>query len=145
MTTRIVELSTIIAEKTKLVDEYFKKNGIPTPSFGVDGPARVMIPPTEKEASEAHTAVLGATKELNCLLTGPTGVLMSTSVRLPVLFEIAGLLTLPAQRLPQSASCVSVQSRSDIAIWRRMDIRRPLQSHRIERYRPSPLAPPCHV
>lgn len=80
MTTKIVELSTLIADKTKVVDEYFKKNGLPTPSFDLDGPARIMIPPQEKEASDALTAVLSATRDLNQLLTGPTGVLMGTSV-----------------------------------------------------------------
>ncbi|KAF2163211.1 hypothetical protein M409DRAFT_68527 [Zasmidium cellare ATCC 36951] len=79
MTTKIVELSTVIAEKTKVVDEYFKKNGLATPSFDLDGPTRIAIPPQEKEASDALTAVLSATRDLNQLLTGPTGVLMGTS------------------------------------------------------------------
>lgn len=80
-TPRIVELSAIIAEKTKVVDAYFAKNGIPTPSFDIDGPPRVQIPPNEKEASAAHIAVLDATEELHQLLTGPSAMLMSMSVR----------------------------------------------------------------
>lgn len=104
MTTKIVELSAVIAEKTKVVDEYFKKNGLPTPSFDLDGPTRITIPPQEKEASDALTAVLSATRDLNQLLTGPTGVLMGTSVSRPAVVLLSVMLQLANRHSPTTVS-----------------------------------------
>nr|POE49518.1 o-methyltransferase gsfb [Quercus suber] len=80
MSSRIVELSTTIAEKTKIIDEYFSKNGMETPSFDVSGPTRVHVPSSDGAVYAAHIAVLDATTELNQLLTGPSAMLMSISV-----------------------------------------------------------------
>lgn len=78
----ITEIAAIIAENTAVVDEYFSSNGIPTPSFSVDGPARVRIPPTETKVAEAHATVLGATMELHNLMLGPEAMLMNINVGL---------------------------------------------------------------
>ncbi|KAF2027953.1 S-adenosyl-L-methionine-dependent methyltransferase [Setomelanomma holmii] len=78
--TRIVELAQAIAADTALVDAYFQANNIPTPSFDIDGPARVAIPPHEKNVAAAHVRVLGATKELHNLILGPMNMLMGMNV-----------------------------------------------------------------
>ncbi|KAG8531292.1 uncharacterized protein KY384_002920 [Bacidia gigantensis] len=53
-TTRIEELSTLIASKTQVLNEYFQFHGFPTPSFDVDGPLRVVIPPQLTAIAKAH-------------------------------------------------------------------------------------------
>ena len=78
--TRITELGTLIASKTAIVNEYFVFHGIPTPSFDIHGPLRVVIPPALKEIAAAHADVLAATRELHTLMLGPTAMLMGTNV-----------------------------------------------------------------
>lgn len=77
---RIVELTNIIATEAPIVENYFSSHGIPLPSFDVDGPTRVVIPPSEQDVLKAHVAVVGATKELHDLMIGPTAMLMAISV-----------------------------------------------------------------
>ena len=80
--TRIVELSQIIAAGTQTVDEYFTSHNLATPSFDVDGPPAIVIPPEMTEVAAAHAAVIDATKELHSLMLGPTALLMNNGVRL---------------------------------------------------------------
>ena len=80
--TRIVELAQIIADSTQTVDEYFTSHNLATPSFDVDGPRAITIPPEMSEVAAAHAAVIDATKELHSLMLGPTALLMNNGVRL---------------------------------------------------------------
>jgi hypothetical protein len=65
---RIVELSTIIDENTRKVDEYFIANGLPTPSFAPSTPPDLPLPPHIGQAKED---ALEAMDELQALLLGP--------------------------------------------------------------------------
>jgi hypothetical protein len=65
---RIVELSSSIAENTRKVDEYFCTNGLPSPSFEASTPPDLPLPP---EVMQAKEAVLEAMDELQALLLGP--------------------------------------------------------------------------
>ena len=77
---RIAELAEIIAGNTSFVDKHFNDNDIPTPSFGLDAPLDIQIPPHEKEVTKARYAVLDATMELNQLLTGHAALIWQNSV-----------------------------------------------------------------
>jgi hypothetical protein len=65
---RIVELSTIIDENTRKVDEYFTANGLPTPSFEPSTPPDLPPPPHIVQPKEV---ALEAMDELQTLLLGP--------------------------------------------------------------------------
>ena len=80
--TRIVELAQTIANGTQTVDEYFTSHNLATPSFDVDGPPAIIIPPKMSDVAAAHAAVIDATKELHSLMLGPTALLMNNGVRL---------------------------------------------------------------
>lgn len=77
---RIVELASIISESTAIVNDYFEAHKLPTPSFDILGPSRIVIPPQEKQVVDAHIRVLGATDELHRLMQGPTAMLMEILV-----------------------------------------------------------------
>jgi len=79
-TSRISELAAIIAENTAIVDEYLASNGLPTPSFEVDGPEVVPIPPQELNVLAAQDKAIGSTLELHELMKGPTEMLMGIGV-----------------------------------------------------------------
>ena len=72
---RVAELATIIAEKTKLVDDYLTHNELPTPSLKVGAPGKLPIPETANEVEEARMTVIEATTELKALMLGPLGLL----------------------------------------------------------------------
>ena len=78
---RISELASTISANTSIVENYFQSRSLPLPSYNVDGPPSVAIPPSEKAVSAAHAAVLGATAELHNLMLGPKAMLMSQNVR----------------------------------------------------------------
>jgi hypothetical protein len=42
---RIAELATIVADHTQRVDNYLAEKGLPHPSFEVDGPIDMELPP----------------------------------------------------------------------------------------------------
>ncbi|MCJ1314135.1 hypothetical protein MMC25_007815 [Agyrium rufum] len=69
---RIVQLSTLIAEKTKLIDKFLTAQNLPTPSFEVDQPS---TPPytaeTAPEIEAARISIVEATAELRALMLGP--------------------------------------------------------------------------
>lgn len=79
---RIVELSTSIAKNTAIVDEFCKKTGIPTPSFDVNAPPTVNIPPNEAAVTEAKDNIIAATRELGQLMQGPAEIVTDIGVRL---------------------------------------------------------------
>jgi hypothetical protein len=65
---RIVELSSIIDQNTRKVDEYFSANNLATPSFEASTPPDIPLPPHVTEAKET---ALEAMDELQMLLLGP--------------------------------------------------------------------------
>lgn len=76
----IAELAAIIADNTKIVDDYLKSNGLSAPSFDVDGPIVLSIPAAETEVIKARQTVIASTEELNKLMKGPVDTLWSTFV-----------------------------------------------------------------
>jgi len=65
---RIVELSSIIEQKTRKIDEYFAANNLLSPSFDASTPPDLPLPP---DIAEAKEAALEAMDELQALLLGP--------------------------------------------------------------------------
>ncbi|KAF2236496.1 putative O-methyltransferase [Viridothelium virens] len=65
---RIVELSSIVASNTLKLDQYFASAGVPTPSFDIDAPVNIPLPPDLESLRES---ILDASTELNELLLGP--------------------------------------------------------------------------
>jgi hypothetical protein len=79
-TSRIVELASKIADDTTVVNDYFVSNGLPAPSFDVDGPLILPISPSETEIIAAKDRVLAHTLELHNLMRGPVESVVGTSV-----------------------------------------------------------------
>lgn len=73
--TRIAELATSVSTNTAKVDEYLKSHSRPSPSFDVDHPADLGIPPEAIDIDNARKAALEASIELQDLLQGPTSLL----------------------------------------------------------------------
>lgn len=77
---RINELVSAIARTTAIVTGYYEEQGLPQPSYDIEGPSEVSIPSDKPSVSNAHVAALGATAKLYNLLLGPKGMLMSQNV-----------------------------------------------------------------
>ncbi|KAH7018391.1 O-methyltransferase-domain-containing protein [Microdochium trichocladiopsis] len=75
--TRIVALSQRIASNTAKLNEFLEANGLPTPSFDVDGPLDHSIPEDAAEIHAARAAIVDDTQELRRLVLGPKEYLMS--------------------------------------------------------------------
>ena len=67
--TRITELAAEIQENMAKVDQYFQRNGLPTPSFGEDGPVDFQI--GSGEIQTAREKAIDSSLELHQLLLGP--------------------------------------------------------------------------
>lgn len=78
-TTRIGELTSIIAANTAKVDEYLASQGLPTPSFNADAPPKLVF---QGPVATYRQAILDATDELHALMLGPIGILTSPAVSL---------------------------------------------------------------
>ena len=76
----ISELADSIKANANILEEFLKTNNLPTPSFGVNGPASIPIPTNELKVLEARGAIVSAAQELRNLVLGPTAVLMSIDV-----------------------------------------------------------------
>ena len=74
-TTRTAQLVNIISTNTAKVDEYLASRSLPSPSFHVDAPDDLGIPPEAIEIDDARRAALEASIELQDLLQGPTSLL----------------------------------------------------------------------
>jgi hypothetical protein len=68
-TSRMIELSQQISKASEIVDNYFKSQGLPVPSFDVDAP--LDYPQLPEEVRNARLELIIATKELNRLAHGP--------------------------------------------------------------------------
>ncbi|KAL9105818.1 MAG: hypothetical protein Q9227_009074 [Pyrenula ochraceoflavens] len=77
---RITELANQIAADTAVVNNYSETNGLPTPSFDVNGPPVLAIPPSEKEVISAKDRVVAYTLELHNLMRGPVESVVGTSI-----------------------------------------------------------------
>lgn len=73
--TRIAVLAAIISTNTTKIDDYLKSHGLPPPSFHVDHPADLCIPPDAIDIDKARKVTLEASIELQDLLQGPTSLL----------------------------------------------------------------------
>lgn len=73
---RLSELSTIIAEKTALIEQYLASKGLPQPSFKPNAPAELGPIAHEDDAiQQARLDLIDATKELRDLAIGPSDLL----------------------------------------------------------------------
>ena len=77
-TTRIAQLSSLIAENTAIIDAYLALNGASTPSFDATSSSHALL---DDKISAARQIVLEATDELHALVLGPIGILTNPSVR----------------------------------------------------------------
>ena len=74
---RIAELGVVVAHHTQRIDYYLAENSLPYPSFDVEGPADLRLPP---DLEQSRVAVLQASQELNDLLQTPRDLLFSHHV-----------------------------------------------------------------
>ncbi|OTA92758.1 hypothetical protein M434DRAFT_31515 [Hypoxylon sp. CO27-5] len=74
-TNKIIELSSLIAEKTAVVNDFLVRNKLPTPSLDADALCSIPIPEDATEVKEARAAVIDACSELKALMTGPKELL----------------------------------------------------------------------
>ncbi|CAF9907146.1 MAG: hypothetical protein ALECFALPRED_003076 [Alectoria fallacina] len=88
---RIAELAFLIKENTFKVDEYMRRNGLPSPTFDEDGPVDFKI--QSREIQEARAIAIDSTLELHQLLLGPAlclrPVLNGTSLQAIYRYDIA--------------------------------------------------------
>ncbi|CAG8957850.1 hypothetical protein HYFRA_00000190 [Hymenoscyphus fraxineus] len=95
---RITELASIISLNTAKVDEYLEKHNKPTPSFNINAPLDLGIPPEAPEIEAARKKALAASIELQDLLQGPTAclrpVLNGTSLNAIYTYDIASKVPL---------------------------------------------------
>lgn len=77
---RIVEISTRIAENTAKLDKYLFINKLSSPSFDADGPSDTLVPKDELRIEAARVAIIDGTAELRRLVLGPREYLMSFTV-----------------------------------------------------------------
>lgn len=70
---RIVQLAEIISDMTKCLDACYARQGIKTPSFDIDAPVDIDLPP---DMGLCREDLLDATTELNELNLGPRGVVV---------------------------------------------------------------------
>jgi hypothetical protein len=75
--TRIAKLAQLIQTNTVKVDNYLQTEGLKTPSFDIDAPAKLELPPSIEQARET---ILDATDELHRLILGPKQYLTGLSV-----------------------------------------------------------------
>lgn len=80
-TKSITELAAAISRNTQIVNDYLVAHDIPVPSFDVNGPATVPIPPSEKEIAAAHAQAIADSLALHNVLKGPNEMLMGLAVR----------------------------------------------------------------
>lgn len=76
--TRILELASMIATSTAAVNDYLTSQNLPSPSFDVDIPPRLVL---EAKIAEHRQAILEATSELHALMQGPIEIITGLSVR----------------------------------------------------------------
>jgi hypothetical protein len=69
--TRISQLSSLIAEYTATIDNFFIEIKLQTPSFEADALASLPIPQDAEAVKAARLALIEACTELRDLVTGP--------------------------------------------------------------------------
>ncbi|KAK7924323.1 hypothetical protein PG985_006377 [Apiospora marii] len=74
-TTRIIELSQLIARETAKVDDFLSSRNLPTPSLDEDALQTIPIPEEFTDTTAARLAVIEACSELKDLMTGPKELL----------------------------------------------------------------------
>ncbi|CAJ2505647.1 Uu.00g130410.m01.CDS01 [Anthostomella pinea] len=79
-TSRIAELADNIATNTSKLNGYLVANGLPSPSFDIDGPSDTLVPKNELDIEAARVAIIDDTQELRRLVLGPREYLMSYTV-----------------------------------------------------------------
>jgi hypothetical protein len=69
--TRISYLSSLIAERTATINDFFVSHKLPAPSFEANALWSLPIPDDAGDIKTARAAVIEACAELQALLTGP--------------------------------------------------------------------------
>lgn len=87
-TSRIAELSSLVATKTAKVDTYLRKNGLPTPSFEPDTPPVYKFPAEAADIETARLTAAEAALELYELLLGPAALMNQTVLNPPACGDV---------------------------------------------------------
>ncbi|XXH02516.1 hypothetical protein Hte_008892 [Hypoxylon texense] len=74
-TDRIIELSSLIAKETAVINDFLVQNQLPTPSLDAHALKSIPIPEDATEVQAARSAVIEACSELKALMTGPKELL----------------------------------------------------------------------
>ncbi|CAG8971742.1 hypothetical protein HYALB_00007222 [Hymenoscyphus albidus] len=120
---RITELASIISLNTAKVDGYLEKHNKPTPSFNINAPLDLGIPPEAPEIEATRKKALAASIELQDLLQGPTAcsrpVLNGTSLNAIYTYDIASKVPLDGK--------ISFQDLAKRCGFRELELRRVLR------------------
>ncbi|KAI1651918.1 S-adenosyl-L-methionine-dependent methyltransferase [Daldinia loculata] len=74
-TNKIIELSSLIARETALINDFLVRNKLPTPSLDANALQSIPIPDSATDIKAARIAVIEACSELEALMTGPKELL----------------------------------------------------------------------
>lgn len=74
-TNKIIELSSLIARETALINDFLVRNKLPTPSLDANALQSIPIPDSATNIKAARVAVIEACSELEALMTGPKELL----------------------------------------------------------------------
>lgn len=70
--TRLTELSTLIAQKTAQIEFYLDAKGLPLPSFDANAPVELVIAMEDEDVQKIRIELPDLTKELRDSIAGPT-------------------------------------------------------------------------
>lgn len=70
--TRLTELSALIAQKKAQIESYLNPKGLPLSSFDVNAPVELGIAREDEDVQKIRVELLDLTKELRDLIAGPT-------------------------------------------------------------------------
>ncbi len=76
----ITHLAAAILRNTQIVHDFFTAKNMPLPSFDVNGPMAITVPPEEKEVTAARKQLLADTQALHDLMMGPMELLIGLGV-----------------------------------------------------------------
>lgn len=90
----LTEIASTISANAQLIEEFLNFNGLPQPSFALDGPPGFPVPPSAAHIYQAHDLLLDAARKLTDLVRGPVDSL----------FEVAARVSIVLPRQPLNAN-----------------------------------------
>lgn len=138
VTPSILELSSIISENTKILNDYLTSHNLPTPSFDEDSPLGLPLPP---HIVACQDIIHNAASDLKALMQGPVRRVQNASDVSPYSHPHLLLLKLISASIVNDSPCnLPLQHRLNLSRRKHNNIFRnriKMQSHRV-RYSTNP-------